>query len=256
MTVMIPEEVEAIEGTVVDSPNSYRLNRVNPPPAPAGNGTTPKNQGQSANGPSGFEIKSYHRWVMAEFIACVILVGLTPLIKAPQDAEGNDLAPEDSLFGANALIRLTAISVVFLILSLLSNNEKSGKFASAFGGLVLAGLLVNTSPDLWEKLGSLFGSNVGTGKQPTKAGQGGTGGGVSGIKQDLSSLPSDIKTAAEKALKDIIPWGWRMVWEWLTGAVIVAIVYVLVKPGSQAGAAITDIEEALAKVIQKATGNS
>jgi|HubBroStandDraft_3_1064219.scaffolds.fasta_scaffold1216957_1 hypothetical protein len=47
-----------------------------------------------------------------------------------------------------------------------------------------------------------------------------------------------------------------MVWEWLTGAVIVAIVYVLVKPGSQAGAAITDIEEALAKVIQKATGNS
>jgi hypothetical protein len=45
-----------------------------------------------------------------------------------------------------------------------------------------------------------------------------------------------------------------MVWEWLTGAVIVAIVYVLVKPGSSAGTAIANIEAALAAVIQKASG--
>ena len=209
MTIMIPETAEVVEGEIVDEPSVYRTARENPPPAPAGNGQNPKQQSQSASGPSGFQIKSYHRWVMAEFIACVVLVGLTPLIKNPQDAEGNDLAPEDALFGAKALIRITALSVVFVILALLSNNEKSGKFASAFGGLVLAGVLINTSPDIWTKIGSLFGGNVGSGKQPAQSGTGqaGADGGISGIKQDLSHLPADIASAAEKALKEIIPWG-------------------------------------------------
>jgi hypothetical protein len=45
-----------------------------------------------------------------------------------------------------------------------------------------------------------------------------------------------------------------MVWDWITGAVIVGIVYLLCKPGSSAGVAIANIETALAQVIKKSTG--
>lgn len=45
-----------------------------------------------------------------------------------------------------------------------------------------------------------------------------------------------------------------MAWDWITGAVIVAIVYLLCKPGSTAGIAIANIEAALAQVIKKASG--
>jgi len=45
-----------------------------------------------------------------------------------------------------------------------------------------------------------------------------------------------------------------MGWEWITGAVIVGIVYLLCKPGSSAGVAIANIEAALAQIIRKATG--
>jgi hypothetical protein len=47
-----------------------------------------------------------------------------------------------------------------------------------------------------------------------------------------------------------------MVWEWMAGAAIVGIVYMLCKPGSSAGTAIANIEAALASVIAKASGNT
>jgi hypothetical protein len=221
MTVMIPEaadaaasEGEVVEGEIVDdsnSPSVYREKRKSPPPVFAGNPSNPQrqSQSQSAGGPTiTGPAKTYHRWVMAEFIGCIVLTGLTPLITQPKDAEGNDISGTDAMFGAEALIRLTALCVVFFILALLANHEKSGKFAAAFGGLILAGLLVNTDPTIWAKIGSLFKGNVGTGQQPTQPSSSSTSsGGLSGIKQDLSNLPSAIEKAAEQALKQIIPWG-------------------------------------------------
>lgn len=47
-----------------------------------------------------------------------------------------------------------------------------------------------------------------------------------------------------------------MIWEWMTGAVIVAIVFSLVRPGSAATTAITNIENSLAAILGKATGYS
>lgn len=222
MTVMIPEAAEAasgggevVEGEIVDdssSPSVYRERRSSPPPILAGNPTQPQrqSQSQSAGGPSiTGPAKTYHRWVMAEFIGCIALTGLTPLITQPKDAEGNDVNNTDAMFGAEALIRLTALCVVFFILALLANHEKSGKFAAAFGGLILAGLLINTDPTIWTKIGSLFTGNVGTGQQPTQTGSTSSTSkaGLAGVKQDLSNLPSAIEKAAEQALKQIIPWG-------------------------------------------------
>lgn len=204
MTVMIPEaaaEGEVVEGEIVGSPSQYRNAREVSPPATAGNGSNPQRQSQSAGGPSAQPSqKTYHRWVMAEFVGCIVLVGLTPLLNEPKDANGQPAATADVLFGADALVRLSALCVVFFILSLLSNQEKSGKFAAAFGGLIMTGILVNTSPAMWKQIGSLFGGDVGSGTQPQQsASQAAGGGGASWVK--------DVENAAVKALKQIIPWG-------------------------------------------------
>jgi hypothetical protein len=199
MTVMIPEEAEVVEGEIVDSPSAYRNARDVAPPAASGNGASPQRQSSSAGGPSPQPSqKTYHRWVMAEFVGCIVLVGVTPLLNEPKDADGNAVATQDVLFGADALIRLSALCVVFFILSLLSNHEKSGKFAAAFGGLIMTGILINTSPTLWKKMGSLFGGDVGSGTQPQQSASQ-AGGGASWVKA--------VENAAEKALKQIIPWG-------------------------------------------------
>lgn len=215
MTVMAVEAAEdastAESGTLAEA-QQQRISRQNPPPAPSGNGQNPQRQNQSAGGPSGPTINigggnTYHRWVMAEFIGCVILTGMTPLLTQPRDAEGNpvDLDAKAALFGADALVRLSALCFVFLILALLANHEKSGKFAAAFGGLITAALLVNTSPALWTKIGDIFGGKVGSGTQPTQKGSGSGGGGGSGIS--LSNIPGDIASAVGQAIKQLIPWG-------------------------------------------------
>lgn len=146
--------------------------------SPSGNGSSPGNQGQSqsASGPSilgGSALKgnTYHRWVMAEFVACIVIIAVTPLIGTPKNADGTevDTSTKNILFGADSLVRMSAVCFAFFILSLLANGEKSGKFAAAFGGLITAGLLVNTPSDFWTKIGSLFGGGVGSGTQSEQA---------------------------------------------------------------------------------------
>ena len=207
MTVMA---AEAAEGTEAETSGSLaqtqqqRLSRQNPPPQASGTNQNPQRQNQSASGPTINVVggNTYHRWVMAEFIGCVLLTGMTPLLTKPRDAEGNveDLDVKAALFGADALVRLSALCVVFLILALLANHEKSGKFAAAFGGLITAALLVNTSPAMWTKIGDIFGGKVGSGAQPTQSGSGKSG-------FSLNNIPGDIQSAVEQALKQLIPWG-------------------------------------------------
>jgi hypothetical protein len=219
MTVMIPEAAEAAEGESAAGGESY-LQRIGQrraarqdrqsfsqysPPAAQGSANPPGNQrqSQSAGGPN-ITITggtTYHRWVMAEFIGCVVLTGMTPLLNEPKDVKGQPITTQAALFGADALLRLTALSVVFFILALLSNHEKSGKFAAAFGGLITAGLLVHTSPSLWKKIDAIFGGQVGSGQQPKQTATGSTATGGAG------SFLKDVENAASSALKNIISWG-------------------------------------------------
>jgi hypothetical protein len=112
---------------------------------------------------------------------------MTPLLDKPKTAEGDTVETGAALFGADALLRLSAICVVFLILSLMANHEKSGKFAAAFGGLILAGLLVHTSPAIWSKAGSIFGGHVGSVPGTASAGSG-TGGKISAAGNIINPL--------------------------------------------------------------------
>lgn len=43
------------------------------------------------------------------------------------------------------------------------------------------------------------------------------------------------------------------IWETITGAIIVAIVYVLVRPGSPAATAVTQVSDALQALVKTAT---
>jgi hypothetical protein len=43
-------------------------------------------------------------------------------------------------------------------------------------------------------------------------------------------------------------------WELVTGVIIIAIIFMLVRPGSPAGTAVTDLSEALAALVGTATG--
>ena len=44
------------------------------------------------------------------------------------------------------------------------------------------------------------------------------------------------------------------IWRLITGALIVAIIYMMVRPGSKAATAVTDVGDALGKLVTAATG--
>ncbi|HJP74924.1 MAG TPA: hypothetical protein VJ914_11680 [Pseudonocardiaceae bacterium] len=78
-----------------------------------------------------------HRIVIAEFIACVVLIGASPLLTR-QSTNGH-------LYVANDFLRMTGVCVLFFILALMSNSPQMSRFAAAFGGLVTLGALYNAS---------------------------------------------------------------------------------------------------------------
>jgi hypothetical protein len=173
--------------------------RTNQPPASNYQGSS-KGQNQNSPSPSAsrstvtFKDTSYHRIVMAEYIGCMVLLAAAPLVGEPKDKDGNDLSTGVALFGADALIRMTAVSLVFLILALMANHEKPGKFASAFGGLILVGLLVNTDASFWTKLGSFF--TGGTGSAPS-------GSATSTAASTTSAASKAVTSAAKKVLQKL-----------------------------------------------------
>lgn len=81
-----------------------------------------------------------HRLVIAEFLACIVLIGIAPILTRP--------AGNGHLYVANDFLRLSATCLLFFVLALLSNQPKSARFAAAFGALVTLGALFNASQGL------------------------------------------------------------------------------------------------------------
>jgi len=100
--------------------------------------------------------RTYHRIVLAEFVATVLIIGASPLIvPAKQTAASDAAAAAATVSFAGPLVRLTATCVIFFILALLATGDRAGKFAAAFGGLIVAGAALNAT-DLWTGLASAF----------------------------------------------------------------------------------------------------
>lgn len=79
-----------------------------------------------------------HKLVIAEFAACVIMIGADPVLtRKPADSH---------LYLANDFIRLTAVCGLFFVLALAANTEKMAKVSAAFGALVTLGILFNAAP--------------------------------------------------------------------------------------------------------------
>lgn len=97
------------------------------------------------------------RIITAEFLAAVFLLGLGTFLDAPKP----DQPPENVVF--SHLVRLTAVCVVYAVLALLSNGDRVGRVAVAFGGLVLLGVvfaeraLVDAIAKRFKDLGGLIG---------------------------------------------------------------------------------------------------
>jgi hypothetical protein len=111
---------------------------------------------------------AYHRIVIAEFLATVVIICAAPLL-VPRSA-GSGTPGEEAAAAVRTialsrpLVRLTAACVVFFILALLAGGERTGRVAAALGGLVALGALLNAT-DALAALGQMF-----TGAQAGAAG--------------------------------------------------------------------------------------
>lgn len=90
------------------------------------------------------------RAVVAEFMACMVVIGLSPLTdKRKQETP------------ATFMRRMTAVMALFLILGLISGAGRgAGKFAAGFGGIVTVAVVISNR-DLFMKIGDLFGGRGG-----------------------------------------------------------------------------------------------
>lgn len=90
-----------------------------------------------------------HKLVIAEFIICVVLIGITPiLMRSPTN--GHIYVPND-------FVRLSAVCLLFFVLALLANSPQTSRFAAAFGALVTLGVAFNASQSL-TAIGNVFGA--------------------------------------------------------------------------------------------------
>jgi hypothetical protein len=128
------EQASTAKGVAIGSALSGRGRRGTPPARSGGSG------GGSGGGSAG-KGSGAHRWVIAEFIACVVIVGASPILTRPPGKSGH-------LYVANDFLRLTAVCLLFFILALMANNARTARFAAAFGGLVTLGAVVNANKAL------------------------------------------------------------------------------------------------------------
>jgi hypothetical protein len=74
---------------------------------------------------------NYQPVILMEFVACILLTAVTP-IATKKDQQG--LSP----YAGKDIVKLSAITVTFLILAMLSvGGRTAGRFAAWFGGLIL-----------------------------------------------------------------------------------------------------------------------
>ncbi len=133
-----------------------------------GNGATAWSERQLQSPPPTVILNDgrYRRIILAEFVACVVIVGATPFMTP----RAKDQSPEQAakaLALSAPMTRLTAVCVVFFVLALLAGGARTGKIAAAFGGLVTVGALVNAT-DMLKGLSAVFTSGAST-QSPTPA---------------------------------------------------------------------------------------
>jgi hypothetical protein len=187
VTVMIPEAAGAVEGTaaragagargargarVARRPRATggppRQRRGLPPGSGYAAGTAAASMAASRRGdqaqdqerPGVFRDRGgYHRIVIAEFIATIIIIAMSPFLvprtTGSADPETEAKAAVRDLALSAPLVRLTAACAVFFVLALLSTGARTGKIAAAFGGLVTLGALINAT-DMWTAVGQVF----------------------------------------------------------------------------------------------------
>lgn len=83
-----------------------------------------------------------HKVVIAEFVLCVVLIGIAPILVRPPAPDGSG---REHVYLANDFVRLTATCLLFFVLALLANQPRSARFAAAFGGLVVLGAAFNAN---------------------------------------------------------------------------------------------------------------
>ncbi len=101
--------------------------------------------------------KTYHRYILAEFVACVAMIAGGMILIPAQGAKQGGGAATRSF--AKQLVQLTAVCIVFFILALAGGGEKTGKVAAAFGGLITLGVGWNLS-EMWGGLSKALGGPV------------------------------------------------------------------------------------------------
>lgn len=104
--------------------------------------------------------KTYHRIILAEFVACLILVAVAPILNpaTKTGTDGDDVVNTAVSF-AGPLVRLTALCITFFVLALMASGPRTGRIAAALGGLVLCGAML-TAKDVWSAIGDAFGATV------------------------------------------------------------------------------------------------
>jgi hypothetical protein len=97
-----------------------------------------------------------HKIVIAEFVACVVMIGADPVLtRKPADSH---------LYLANDFVRLTAVCGLFFVLALAANTDRMAKISAAFGGLVTLGILFNAAPAFYA-ISSVFTASTAVNKQ-------------------------------------------------------------------------------------------
>jgi hypothetical protein len=100
----------------------------------------------------------WHRVVMAEFLAAILILVLAPILTPDQGGNSK------GFFKAADIVRMTAVCLVYFILALMTNGQRIGKAAAAFGGLVLTGIVINNATgteSIFAALASIFSSAFG-----------------------------------------------------------------------------------------------
>lgn len=138
MTVMAVEAVPAAESAVADAgaARSARAARRGSGGAAAGGSQRQPRQQQPKRARDRIPRQPIHRTnyqpiILMEFVACILLTAITP-IATKKDQQG--LSP----YAGKDIVKLSAITVLYLILAMLSvGGPKPGRFAAWFGGLIL-----------------------------------------------------------------------------------------------------------------------
>lgn len=94
----------------------------------------------------------YTSIIAAEYLASVVLIILSMGLVGTKASR----TPAEVIASpAIAMVRLTAVSLLFFVLAILSTGQKIGRIAAAFGGLVTAGVALNSSEE-WRSIARIF----------------------------------------------------------------------------------------------------